>query len=381
MSYGGVDVTQCDEGVRRKVRIDAAGIGVFDAPVEDDDACGDRWMDDPAQRRLSSALDAASDLIGSAVDPAACPFDEFKKFVLSTSSFDRHHGFSSSAMADAALVLRYPFLAYTGEWAYADDRHGGDAYAPIVDHVGTHLDAMPDGWRARFGLELCEDLRNAAWDPDPRTFDRNLRLMHVEQIKEKFGELRFYAGVCGRGNDVIECYSWLSRGVCIRCGTAVAVRVTRGWISPYCINCSFMGQRGEYGRVSEKVASMFGVERAYDAPSGAYDAARLALFVEETNHANGSADVAEFMEGFMWRRFTKDGVEEYDLGDGILHDGAAPNGEPWRVIDVAKSITADYADFEGYVEAGYRGGARFGLGDEGGLGVEIPPWDGGDYPE
>ena len=62
----------------------------------------------------------------------------------------------------------------------------------------------------------------------------------ITQIKEKFGELRWYdAGFPADSNidDLVEIYSYLSGNICIECGKPDVPIVQDWWISPYCENC------------------------------------------------------------------------------------------------------------------------------------------------
>ncbi len=178
-------------------------------------------------------------------------------------------------MTNRELVERYPFLIPRNVWTGEIARdYNPDEY--------TTLDAMPDGWRAAFGEEMCEELRN-----ELIRFDY-LDKYRVTQIKEKYGSLRwydsgapigitskdyveystqevfkhykkfekmypydlYYSNRCiledGRGviryyryvdkcrvHDIISKYEALSMRTCIECGKP-ATKMSTGWISPYC---------------------------------------------------------------------------------------------------------------------------------------------------
>lgn len=98
--------------------------------------------------------------------------------------------------------------------------------------TSTELDAMPTGWRKAFGIQMCKDLKKVLKKHN------YLYKYRIIQIKEKFGELRWYS--CGSPRDceypVIEKYEELSGRTCISCGSP-AKYITRGWISPYCESC------------------------------------------------------------------------------------------------------------------------------------------------
>jgi hypothetical protein len=84
-----------------------------------------------------------------------------------------------------------------------------------------------DGW---FDLlwRLCEDIEKL--DP-PEDF-------YVDQVKEKYGGLRFYVG-----NDTLEIYDRIveaeeeSYTICEDCGSVGAVTSNHGWLSTLCDKC------------------------------------------------------------------------------------------------------------------------------------------------
>lgn len=115
------------------------------------------------------------------------------------------------------LCKQFPFLAYR------DD----------TNFLGTWLDQMPDGWRIAFGIQMCEELKEELLKYD------YLNEYTITEIKEKYGELRWYDGGSPKDSqiyDIIEKYSKLSEETCIVCGRP-ATCYTTGWISPYCRTC------------------------------------------------------------------------------------------------------------------------------------------------
>lgn len=123
-----------------------------------------------------------------------------------------------------ALCERFPFLVLRNVWT-------GEIISDY-DYTFTELDMMPDGWREAFGIQLCEELKAALdktniaepWFPT--------------QIKEKYGELRWYANWYTKEiEEILDKYSKLSRHTCIVCGKP-ATKISTGWISPYCDNCA-----------------------------------------------------------------------------------------------------------------------------------------------
>lgn len=95
----------------------------------------------------------------------------------------------------------------------------------------TELDALDEGWRRNFGIQLCKDVK------EQLIKDKMLYSFRISQIKEKFGGLRFYfAGGSHEMYALIQKYEDISYKTCISCGRP-AKYMTRGWISPYCELC------------------------------------------------------------------------------------------------------------------------------------------------
>lgn len=122
------------------------------------------------------------------------------------------------------LKQEFPYLdpSNSGEWAYGNC--GGDNWFWEV----------PDGWRELF-IDMCRELNNCLDKNNvPRTD------LKVHQVKEKFGDLRFYFESPKNVNkelyDITEKYSDKSYHTCIDCGKP-AVYISKGWISPYCKDC------------------------------------------------------------------------------------------------------------------------------------------------
>ena len=94
----------------------------------------------------------------------------------------------------------------------------------------TELDAMDEGWRKAFGIQMCKEIRaallNHGW--------KFLFKYRITQIKEKFGELRWYDEFSTQDiQDIIRKYEDISRHTCIVCGKP-ATKMSTGWICPYC---------------------------------------------------------------------------------------------------------------------------------------------------
>ena len=124
-------------------------------------------------------------------------------------------------MKNKQLVEEYPFLM---------PRDWEDKPLEDYDYSFTILDEMPTGWRNAFGEQMCAEIK-AALGPD-------LEKYRIEQVKEKFGELRWYTNWTSDAlEDIIEKYAELSARTCISCG-APATKISIGWISPWCDECS-----------------------------------------------------------------------------------------------------------------------------------------------
>ena len=117
------------------------------------------------------------------------------------------------------LITEFPFLRV--DW---EETCHGVTY--------TVLDDMPQGWRISFGRKLCEELK------EELIKNNALDSYEVEQVKEKFGGLRWYDNCYLPGLQVIIAkYAVLSEKTCINCGKP-ANWISTGWISPYCDDCA-----------------------------------------------------------------------------------------------------------------------------------------------
>ena len=137
------------------------------------------------------------------------------------------------------LCRRFPFLIPSNRWSgmkiteAVDGGYwpGDPKEIPKYDYEYTELDDMPDGWRKAFGEQMCQEIM------DELVANDMVDTYRIMQIKEKYGDLRWYDnGFTRKGFDIIEKYSALSAHTCIKCGKP-ATRVTTGWIAPYCDEC------------------------------------------------------------------------------------------------------------------------------------------------
>lgn len=135
------------------------------------------------------------------------------------------------------LCDRYPFLLPNND--YHDKRY-----------EWTLLDEMPAGWRKAFGKELCEDLREVLLK------NNLLHEYRVFEIKEKFGELRWYDnGENEEVYDLLHDYAVISRNVCIMCGKPDVPMTLGYWIYPACRKCfdgnPFRGKKISYDEITK----------------------------------------------------------------------------------------------------------------------------------
>ena len=124
------------------------------------------------------------------------------------------------------LIEKYPWLLPRNRWT--------GKVVENYDYSFTELDDMPDGWRIAFGEQFCADIQHELDKLKPEAAAD----FRVLQIKEKFGQLRFYTNWVTEGiNEVIRQYENLSEHTCIGCG-APATKISTGWISPWCDKCA-----------------------------------------------------------------------------------------------------------------------------------------------
>jgi len=136
-------------------------------------------------------------------------FEEFK---------DKIENSENDKEANRLLIERYPFLIPRNMWS--------GEIVPDYDYTYTKLDSLGKVWKDDFGLDLCEELTEALGD--------NVKDYRPTQIKEKYGELRWYDfGNTREGMKVIDKYADRSREICYRCGKP-ATHYTTGWISYVC---------------------------------------------------------------------------------------------------------------------------------------------------
>lgn len=100
----------------------------------------------------------------------------------------------------------------------------------------TELDGMPNGWKKAFGIQMCKEIKHALIKVGGR---KALYKYRITQIKEKYGELRWYDEYsCIDVHKIIQKYEYISTRTCINCGDlATGYTPYEYWKSPYCDNC------------------------------------------------------------------------------------------------------------------------------------------------
>lgn len=146
------------------------------------------------------------------------------------------------------LCDTYPFLIpynrFTGKlitcekgfWAKEPDKP-----PPEWDYEYTELDDMDEGWRKAFGEQMCAEIKEALLKEGGEELLNNYR---VEQIKEKFGYLRWYDTPSIKSvQEIIRKYEVISSRTCVVCGKP-ATKLTKGWIVPVCDECGKTSANG-----------------------------------------------------------------------------------------------------------------------------------------
>lgn len=92
----------------------------------------------------------------------------------------------------------------------------------------SEIDAMDDGWFRAFGMQMLDELKAQLKK------EKMLYKYRIMQIKEKYGDLRWYdAGSSDEVFNIIQKYSDISYHTCITCGRP-ADYITSGYILPLC---------------------------------------------------------------------------------------------------------------------------------------------------
>ena len=108
-----------------------------------------------------------------------------------------------------------------------------EKYVPNEKIDGTQLDCLPAGWRT-LAVEMFRKIRDRLIEEGGQDAVDNFM---IDQLKEKFGEIRLYAHpTSDEVENIISEYERKSADVCCCCGKR-ATRVSKGWICPFCDDC------------------------------------------------------------------------------------------------------------------------------------------------
>ena len=112
------------------------------------------------------------------------------------------------------LVMKYPFLSF-------EKGH----------FKSTHLDCVPFGWRKMVVNGMLKELK--------KELKRDkIKGYHLLQVKEKWGELRWYdSGETKAIENIVRKYTIRSRYTCAICGKPATWEST-GYILPLCDDCA-----------------------------------------------------------------------------------------------------------------------------------------------
>ena len=95
----------------------------------------------------------------------------------------------------------------------------------------TWLDCLEPGWKKAFGLNFCEDLKEALIK------DNMLDSFMFTDIKEKYAGLRLYTmGYGEHTKNILAKYEELSKFYCGHCGKP-ARYISEGWYYTFCEEC------------------------------------------------------------------------------------------------------------------------------------------------
>lgn len=121
------------------------------------------------------------------------------------------------------MIEEFPFLLPRSRWT--------DKVVDNYDYSYNEWQALELGWQLNFGWKFLHELNILV-----QTLEQSDHF-RITQIKEKFGELRFYCNGDNAIYQLIQDYTDYSRTICIRCGKPATVATT-GWISFYCDDCA-----------------------------------------------------------------------------------------------------------------------------------------------
>lgn len=128
--------------------------------------------------------------------------------------------FSLKYLRNVFLCIKYPFLKIQSQ-----------TYPWVNNYEITWLDEIPIGWRKRFGVQMCKDIKQYLKE-------NNIKDYHIRQMKEKWNELRIYDNASDDFCKKIHIkYEKLSEETCVNCGKPAKWVSHNGWIQSVCDDC------------------------------------------------------------------------------------------------------------------------------------------------
>lgn len=119
------------------------------------------------------------------------------------------------------LLKQYPWLYPYNEWTGKKLKD--------YNYEFTWADDIPNGWFKSFGMMMIDEI--------DQELKRVRSYISIQQIKEKFGSLRFYCSAPSGVQDIISKYSHCSENICVICGKPDVYMIDTGWVSPLCEDC------------------------------------------------------------------------------------------------------------------------------------------------
>jgi len=130
------------------------------------------------------------------------------------------------------LIKKYPWLQIRGSYRVRD-RYG------ILrkqnwqkDFSTTWLDSLPKGWRKAWGDLICEDIAKALKKDHMSPSE-----YRIDEVKSKFGGLRWYDNGGKHVQEVIRKYERISEYTCECCGEFPSPMTGPSWYMCLCAEC------------------------------------------------------------------------------------------------------------------------------------------------
>ena len=127
------------------------------------------------------------------------------------------------------FCLKYPFWRVRNVWS-----------GKFMGYSYTWYDYISIGWQKAFGKQLSEDIKKAGKESRRKAgkYISWKKMLHWEQIKDKYGGLRLYASSTEEIDKVLDKYEVLSFGYCMHDGNPVRyVPKNDWWVQYLCEEC------------------------------------------------------------------------------------------------------------------------------------------------